>query len=180
MTNKKFKIIISIIILFTSFMVFKFIYENTMDGKNLKKQNVKTFNIFGNKYEVSNIFNWKLFNGYIEIYYNKRHALKGRSHYKNGKLNGIRKMWYENGTLKYEIPFVNGKVNGVLKKYDINGELYTKINHVDGYMDGKSYIWHKNKDQLEVHLYKESKLIKHFFVDLNSSVLKNIRGDKNE
>lgn len=175
MKNIKYKIIIYFTVLLVSFFVFKFIFENTMDGKTLDNQKIKTFQLFDNKYDVSNLLNWKLFSGSIELYYKDSHKIKGRSYYTSGKLNGVRTMWYENGEIEYKVPFVNGKVHGILYKWNKNGILYLKANYIDGERDGNSYLLHNDKKMIEVLLYKKSKYIGHRFIDVNGTVMKNIR-----
>jgi len=60
------------------------------------------------------------------------------AHYKNGKLNGWKREWYDNGNIKYEGKYVNGKPvgthtyyysNGKKKKKEVyrNGELVSSV-----------------------------------------------------
>ena len=40
--------------------------------------------------------------------------------------------YYENGNVKYEIPFVKGKRHGVAKEYDENGNLIKETLYENG------------------------------------------------
>mgnify|MGYP001334389047 CR=1 FL=1 len=50
--------------------------------------------------------------------------------FKNGKLHGLSKSWYQDGTIMYETQFVEG--NGVFKWYDEEKKLRELIIHKDG------------------------------------------------
>ena len=47
----------------------------------------------------------------------------------------IRKRYYDNGSLKSEIPYENGKKNGIVKYYDENGNLTREAKFVNGFKD---------------------------------------------
>lgn len=51
--------------------------------------------------------------------------------FKNGKLNGVSKAYYENGNLKLEVNFKDGKKNGLSKEYYENGKLIGEANFKD-------------------------------------------------
>lgn len=54
----------------------------------------------------------------------KRNALAEESIYKNGNLDGYRKLYYSDGkTLQQEATFTEGKLNGVSKSYTQNGKI---------------------------------------------------------
>lgn len=58
------------------------------------------------------------------IYYHKESTVvMAIENYKNGKLNGIRKVFYKNKAINEEIGYVNGVKNGIYKKYAENGVL---------------------------------------------------------
>ena len=42
---------------------------------------------------------------------------------KNGKRDGLEKIYYENGKLKYELNYKNGEPYGNMKLYDETGNL---------------------------------------------------------
>jgi len=43
--------------------------------------------------------------------------------YKDGKHDGLIRMWHENGQLKMEAPYKDGKEDGPVRFWDENGEL---------------------------------------------------------
>ena len=67
--------------------------------------------------------------GVVKSYYeddqgNETQALFAEWHYENGKLEGISRIYYENGLLEEEVVYACGRIQEVLKKhYDENGQL---------------------------------------------------------
>ena len=49
--------------------------------------------------------------------------LKSNISMKNGKRDGLEKIYYENGKLKYELNYKNGEPYGNMKLYDETGNL---------------------------------------------------------
>ena len=56
-------------------------------------------------------------NGCVEqrYYDDDRRKLQVETPYKNGKINGVKKVYYESGQLSRETLFENGKANGIMK-----------------------------------------------------------------
>ncbi len=52
--------------------------------------------------------------------------------FKNGKLNGVQKEYYESGEIKSERTYKDGKRNGVLKKYYKSGNLKEEVTLANG------------------------------------------------
>ena len=50
----------------------------------------------------------------------------------NGQRDGLHKIWYDNGQLKYEGNFINGKVDGLSRKWSEYGQLELEGNYKDG------------------------------------------------
>lgn len=76
-----------------------------------------------------------------KIEYFGKHKV-GREYYTNGKLNGIRIKYAEDGqTLMYEESWKDGMLNGVTKQYDSDGKLADETTYVNGIRNGirKSY-----------------------------------------
>jgi len=58
--------------------------------------------------------------------------LKLEANYKDGKYDGLFKIYYENGQLKEEGNFKDGELDGLLKVYYENGQLKEERNYKDG------------------------------------------------
>jgi len=56
---------------------------------------------------------------------------------KDGKLNGVKKYFYDNGILKYDIEYSNGKRNGKFNLYTETGEIIKSENYRDGRKQGQ-------------------------------------------
>jgi len=56
--------------------------------------------------------------------------------YKDGKVEGIRREYYESGKLKDETPYLNGKLEGIEKRYYQNGKLLFEIPYKDDKQEG--------------------------------------------
>lgn len=164
------KNLLKIILLISSVLVVVVYLKFEMKGINLKGEKVSTLLIYETRYDISNPFLWKYFNGVLEIYY-KNKELKGRSFYKDGKLNGIRQYWFNNGSLEAEVPFVNGKVHGYRKHWNENGTLLAKIGYSNGELHGYSYFWYDTGVMRERRLYTKSKLIKKEELDHNGLII---------
>ena len=50
-----------------------------------------------------------------------------------GVINGIRKVYYDNGKLEYETPYLYGVINGKRKRYDENGQLECETEYLCGH-----------------------------------------------
>jgi len=60
-----------------------------------------------------------------------------REQYKNGKLHGIQRSYYESGILQAEVHYENGAIHGVWKKYHEEGQLiYVSAPYVNGEQSG--------------------------------------------
>ena len=84
--------------------------------------------------------------GEARIYYENGN-LKFVGNYKNGLKNGVSKDYYENGQLKAlkEYDSEIGKwFHGKCEKWHNNGEKQVEANYYDGYKNGKYKAWYKN------------------------------------
>ncbi|WP_394966090.1 toxin-antitoxin system YwqK family antitoxin [uncultured Helicobacter sp.] len=59
--------------------------------------------------------------GCVEKAYYENGNLRYEIPYKNGEIHGVEKWYYENGNLRLEIPFENDKRHGIAKAYYENG-----------------------------------------------------------
>ena len=79
-------------------------------------------------------------NGIRRVYW-KKGSLLEEEKYANGVRNGVRKIYYENGKIDEETPFVNDTIKGVFKKHYMSGKLESETYYTNGYIvgGGKSY-----------------------------------------
>lgn len=136
--------------------IINFLYTHTLPGNTINNKPVQTFIFNEIQYDISNLIDWKLFNGFITMYY-KNGKIKGVTNFRNGKREGLRKLWYENGQIEYEIPFKDNQVNGILKQWYPNGKKKCESSHINGKLDGMTYIWYDNGQLgIEIEYYKNN------------------------
>ena len=58
--------------------------------------------------------------------------LLGQCYYKEGKLEGEFKLWYENGQLWFQEYYKEGKLDGEYKRWGINGQLMAQTYYKEG------------------------------------------------
>ncbi|MFC2109223.1 toxin-antitoxin system YwqK family antitoxin [Bacteroidota bacterium] len=61
--------------------------------------------------------------------------------YLNGKLHGVSKIFYKDGTLTEESFYRNGVLHGTTKRYTDKGKMITNIPYVDGKIHGKVFYY---------------------------------------
>lgn len=64
--------------------------------------------------------------------------------YKDGKLDGLYKSYYENGNLKREENYKDGELDGIAKWYHENGNIGEEKNYKNGKLDGGWKIYYEN------------------------------------
>ena len=78
----------------------------------------------------------KLKEGKLEIYDSDGKILE-TAHYKNGQLNGLRTVFYENGQAQVVEQYENGIFKGLFKTFYENGALKLEGEYTNGMMNGK-------------------------------------------
>ncbi|MBC7439015.1 MAG: hypothetical protein H7250_03395 [Flavobacterium sp.] len=127
-------------------------------------------------------FKNEIYNGkFIDYYYSGR--IQGDGILKNGKLEGMRKMYYQNGkisvernytnsisdglekefyedgTLKQKGIFVNGKEDGDWEMYFPNGQTKQRTNFKNGIVEGESTVYYSTGKILSVEVGQNGKII---------------------
>ena len=123
--------------------VFQF-FDDTQKGDviatrefNSKDNSAYTIFYDQNKNKVSEgkVIN-KLFEGEWKYYHFASPAVMTTENYKNGKLEGVRTVYFLNGKVAEQITYVNNQKQGAYKKYTENGivleESFFKNNEYDG------------------------------------------------
>ena len=87
-------------------------------------------------------------NGIAKVYY-ENGELQWETLFKDDKKDGIEKGYYESGELQMETPFVDDKINGIAKEYYENGELQWEIPYKDGKKDGIQKVYYKSGELKE-------------------------------
>jgi len=95
------------------------------------------YNQNGFKVSEGNQIN-KVYDGEWKYYHFDSPTIMTLENYKNGKLDGLRKVFYKEGTIAEEANYKNGLREGLYKKYAENGVVLEEINYKGGVFDGLS------------------------------------------
>lgn len=93
------------------------------------------FNQKGNKVSEGKVVN-KLYVGEWKYYHEDSPQIMTTENYINGKLEGIRTVYYLSGKIAEEATYKLGKKNGVYKNYAENGIVLEESNYKNGEFDG--------------------------------------------
>lgn len=80
----------------------------------------------------------KQFEGEWKYYHEDLPLIMTLEYYSNGKLNGVRKVFYKSGELAEETTYKNDVKNGIYKSYAENGVVLEESNYKNGQYDGKA------------------------------------------
>lgn len=78
----------------------------------------------------------KLFEGEWKYYHEDSDKIMTLENYVGGKLNGVRKVFYEDGKIAEEITYKLDIKNGSYKKYTVDGIILEESNYKNGELDG--------------------------------------------
>lgn len=92
------------------------------------------------------------------IRYNSHNLKVFEAHYKDGKLDGLRRKWYKNGQLEEEYNCKNGIRDGYYRMWYGNGQIKSEINYKNGKVIGIKSRWYKNGQLQNQYNFKEGKL----------------------
>lgn len=135
--------------------VFKF-FDDTKDGvvlatREFSAKDNSCYTIFynqkKNKVSEGKVIN-KLFDGEWKYYHEDSEKIMTSEFYVNGKLNGVRKVYYPTGTIAEEATYKNGIKEGNYKKYAENGIVLEESNYKNNEFDGDATF--KNPDNVIV------------------------------
>jgi antitoxin component YwqK of YwqJK toxin-antitoxin module len=93
------------------------------------------YNQKNNKVSEGKVLN-KQFEGEWKYYHEDSPAIMTLEKYTNGKLEGVRKVFYKSGKITEETTYKNGIKNGVYKSYAENGTVLEETTYKNGEYDG--------------------------------------------
>ena len=95
---------------------------------------------------------------HIEYWYNENVLIKGQRNSK-GQEEGIWEGFYENGNIKWRIPFKGGKEDGILERFYPNGNIRSRTPYKEGNEDGTQNFYNKQGNITRTLVWKDGKLI---------------------
>jgi antitoxin component YwqK of YwqJK toxin-antitoxin module len=84
--------------------------------------------------------------------------LQREANYKDGKRNGLYRVWHYNGKLEKEMNYKDGRIEGLYREWYLNGKLFEESNYKDGELDGLSRNWYENGHLKEEGNYKDGEI----------------------
>lgn len=78
--------------------------------------------------------------------------------YKDGKLNGLEIMWYENGKKYEETNYKNGIKHGLMLRWYESGQKWSEKTYKDGDFHGPITKWREDGNMEFRHNYQDGKL----------------------
>mgnify|MGYP001300828576 CR=1 FL=1 len=91
--------------------------------------------------------------------FRKNGDLQQEGTYNNGKINGYRRAWNKDGILIGEKLYENGIVVGLEKRWHDNGNLKSEVNYENGKINGKAIKYNEDGEITEEKNYIDGKLI---------------------
>jgi antitoxin component YwqK of YwqJK toxin-antitoxin module len=74
--------------------------------------------------------------------------------WKAGKLDGLTKLFYPNGTLQAELQYKADLLDGLAKEYFPTGELSTEVNYTAGKRDGTTTVYDETGKKICIEEYR--------------------------
>lgn len=113
-------------------------------------------------------------NGCVEqrYYDDDRRKLQVETPYKNGKINGVKKVYYESGQLSRETLFENGKTNGVVKSYYKSGQLEEEVTYENDKVNGVRKEYYESGKLKKEILYEYDRTITRKEYDESGKLIK--------
>ena len=80
----------------------------------------------------------------IEQYLYDSGSVETETPYRNGKINGVQKVYFENGNLKEETPYVDDNAHGLAKEYYESGVVACENPYVNGCNHGVEIFYNES------------------------------------
>ncbi|MDI9258098.1 toxin-antitoxin system YwqK family antitoxin [Flavobacterium sedimenticola] len=146
--------------------VFKF-FDDTKAGtviatRDFSANDNSCYTIFynqkNNKVSEGKVVN-KLFEGEWKYYHEDSPIVMTLEYYTNGKLNGVRKVFYRSGVLAEETTYKNGIKEGAYKSYAENGVVLEESYFKNGLNEGMATYRNATNQIVSQGLYKNGKKV---------------------
>ena len=116
------------------------------------------FNQKNNKVSEGKVVN-KQFEGEWKYYHENSPQVMTLEYYTNGKLNGVRKVFYKSGVIAEETTYKDGVKEGLYKSYAENGIVLEESNFKNGLNDGMATYRTATNELSSQGVYKNGKKV---------------------
>lgn len=134
------------------------------------------FNQKNNKVSEGKVVN-KQFEGEWKYYHENSPQVMTLEYYANGKLNGVRKVFYKSGVIAEETTYKDGVKEGLYKSYAENGIVLEESNFKNGLYDGMATYRTATNELSSQGVYKKGKKVGVWKI-LEKGKLKDVNMDK--
>lgn len=134
------------------------------------------FNQKNNKVSEGKVVN-KQFEGEWKYYHENSPQVMTLEYYSNGKLNGVRKVFYKSGVIAEETTYKNGVKDGLYKSYAENGIVMEESNYKNGLYDGQATFRTATNELSAQGVFKNGKKVGLWKI-LEKGKLKEVNMDK--
>ena len=134
------------------------------------------FNQKNNKVSEGKVVN-KQFEGEWKYYHENSPQVMTLEYYANGKLNGVRKVFYKSGVIAEETTYKDGVKEGLYKSYAENGIVLEESNFKNGMYDGMATYRTATNELSSQGVYKKGKKVGVWKI-LEKGKLKDVNMDK--
>jgi antitoxin component YwqK of YwqJK toxin-antitoxin module len=149
--------------------------------RDFSKNDGSCYTIFfdqkGNKVSEGVVKN-KLFEGQWKYYHQESKDIMTLENYKNGKLNGVRKVFYKSSKLAEEINYSEGKKNGIAKTFAENGKQIDQHQYVNDMFEGIAIYFDGNGKKMYEGNYKNNVKVGIWKFYENDKVVKQVKAEK--
>ncbi|WP_338409165.1 hypothetical protein [uncultured Flavobacterium sp.] len=124
-------------------------FDDTKEGKviatrDFSKGNDSCFvTLFDRKNNIvsQGLLIGKLYEGEWNYFHRESKIVMTHENYKNGKLNGIKKVFYDDGSLAEILYYSNGKREGNYKKMGVNEKMLEELNYKNNELHGQAVFY---------------------------------------
>ena len=92
------------------------------------------------------------------MFYRKDNSLSAKMYFKNGKREGLKKIYWENGNVYTIANYINGKIEGIDKTYYKDGSIAYSIPYKNGLKNGEEKKYKNNGTIYSIKNYKNDAL----------------------
>jgi antitoxin component YwqK of YwqJK toxin-antitoxin module len=134
------------------------------------------YNQKNNKVSEGKVVN-KQFDGEWKYYHENSPMVMTTEFYVNGKLNGVRKVFYKSGKIAEETTYKSGVKDGVYKSYAENDVVLEESNYKNGLLDGQATYRDATNNITAQGIFKNGKKASIWKI-LDKGKLKDVNMDK--
>lgn len=165
--------------------IFKY-FDDTKEGKVIATRDFSKGNnscyvtIFDRKNNIvsEGLLINRSYEGVWKFYHKESKIVMTHENYKQGQLNGIRKVFYNDGSLAESMYYLEGKKQGNYKRFGINEKMIEELNYKNDQLDGEALFYDGLGNLILKGQYKEGLKSGIWYTYENGKVIKEEKAKK--